>query len=287
MNICILYGGRSGEHEVSLRSAASVIKNLDAAKHRVTAIGIDKAGYWHLQKTIALKSVEAKGDMLSIVPSDNPVFVVPSDGIHTASGRLDIDCVFPVLHGSYGEDGTIQGLLEVADLPYVGAGVLGSATSIDKEVAKRLWRDAGLPIVEFAVVHSTSTAEARRAETRRLGWPLFVKPCSAGSSLGVSRVVDEGGLDVASREALRFDTRALLERLVDCREIECAVIGNSEPHAFAPGEIIPTGGHKFYDYEAKYIDPDGAMLGNGRRPGCTHAGAHHAHCRSGLRIRTL
>ena len=239
MNICILYGGKSGEHEVSLRSAASVIRNLDPGKHRVTAIGIDKAGHWHLQKTIASKSVAAQGDTLSIVPSDNPVFVVPADGIHTASGKLHIDCVFPVLHGSYGEDGTIQGLLEIADLPYVGAGVLGSAASIDKEAAKRLWRDAGLPIVEFAVVHSTSTGEALRAAARSLGWPLFVKPCSAGSSLGVSRVADERELDAALKEALRFDTRVLLERLVDCREIECAVIGNSEPARLRTGRNHP------------------------------------------------
>ena len=260
MNICVLYGGKSGEHEVSLRSAASVVKNLDSAKHRVTAIGIDKAGRWHLQGTIVSKSVAGQGDVLAIIPSDNPVFIVPSDGIHTASGRLDIDCAVPVLHGSYGEDGTIQGLMEVADLPYVGAGMLGSAASIDKEVAKRLWRDARLPIVDFAVVHRTSTAEERRVAAARVGWPLFVKPCSAGSSLGVSRVIDEQGLDTALEEALQFDTRALLERLVECREIECAVLGNSSPRAFPPGEIIPSGGHKFYDYEAKYIDPDGAIL---------------------------
>jgi len=259
-NICILYGGRSGEHEVSLRSAASVVKNLDPAKYRITAIGIDKAGRWHLQKTIVLRQVAGQGDLLGIVPSDHPVFVIPSDGIHVPSGKLDIDCAFPVLHGSYGEDGTIQGLMELAGLPYVGAGVLGSAASIDKEVAKRLWRDAGLPIVDFAVVHKASAPEERRVAAARLGWPLFVKPCSAGSSLGASRVLHERDLDAALDDALQFDTRALLERLVDCREIECAVVGNSSPRAFVPGEIIPSGGHEFYDYDAKYIDPDGAIL---------------------------
>ena len=161
MNVCILYGGRSGEHEVSLRSAASVVKSLDPASHRVTAIGIDETGRWHLQKSIVSKPVAGQGEVMSIVPSDESVFIVPADGIHTAAGKLKIDCVFPILHGSYGEDGTVQGLLEVAGLPYAGAGVLGSAACIDKETAKRLWRDAGLPIVDFAVVQRSSTTADR------------------------------------------------------------------------------------------------------------------------------
>ncbi len=260
MNICILYGGRSGEQEVSLRSAASVVNNLDPAKYRVKAIGIDKAGRWHLQEPILSTSIPGQGDMLSIAPSLIPVSIVPSDGIHVAPRKLEIGCVFPVLHGSFGEDGTIQGLLEIAGLPYVGAGVLGSAASMDKETAKRLWRDAGLPIVDFSVVHRASTAEECRSAAARVGWPLFVKPCSAGSSLGASCVMDERELDAALAAALSFDTRALIERCVEGREIECAVIGNSEPRAFIPGEIIPRGGHTFYDYEAKYTDPDGAAL---------------------------
>ena len=259
MNVCIVFGGRSGEHEVSLRSAASVVENLDASKYSVTAIGIDKSGRWHLQEKIVSASA-ADGGRLSIEPSRRPISIVPSAGIHAGSERLNIDCVFPVLHGSFGEDGTIQGLLEMADLPYVGAGVLGSAASMDKETAKRLWRDAGLPIVEFAVVHRSSTPEQVRTAAARLGWPLFVKPCAAGSSLGASRVTEERQLDAALADALRFDTRALLERYVGAREIECAVIGNSAPQAFVPGEIVPVGGHTFYDYDAKYTDPDGAEL---------------------------
>lgn len=260
MNICILYGGKSGEHEVSLKSAASVVKNLDPSKYRVTGIGIDKAGRWHLQETVVSTLVPGQGDALSIVPSCHPVSVVPSDGIHEGSGRLDVDCVFPVLHGNFGEDGTIQGLLELAGLPYVGAGVLGSAASMDKETAKRLWRDAGLPIIDFEVIHRANTTEDRKAAGTRLGWPIFVKPCSAGSSLGASRVNDERGLDAALAHALQFDTRALLERYVDAREIECAVIGNAKPRAYVPGEIIPGKSHGFYDYDAKYTDPDGAKL---------------------------
>ena len=260
MNICILYGGRSGEHEVSLRSAASVIRYLDPAKYSIVAIGIDKDGRWHLQDGIRSTPLPGQGEILSIAPSSVHVCVVPADGIHADGKKLDIDCVFPVMHGAHAEDGTLQGLLEIADLPYVGAGVLGSAASMDKETAKRLWRDAGLPIVDFAVVDRKSTADDRLAAARKIRFPLFVKPCAAGSSLGASRVLDAHGLDDALADALRYDTRALLESYVDAREIECAVIGNETPRAFAPGEIAPTGGHAFYDYDAKYTDPDGARL---------------------------
>jgi D-alanine-D-alanine ligase len=260
MDICILYGGRSGEHEVSLRSAASVANNLDRSRYSVKAIGIDKEGRWHLQERLECMSIPGQGDKLCIEPSLVPISIVPSKGIHAGSDRLDIDCVFPVLHGSFGEDGTVQGLLEIADVPYIGAGVLGSAASMDKETAKRIWRDSGLPIVDFSVVHRTSTAAERRAAADCVGWPIFVKPCSAGSSLGTSRAGNEGELDAALKDALQFDTRVLLERFVDAREIECSVIGNGAPRAFMPGEIVPTGGHAYYDYDAKYTDPAGAEL---------------------------
>ncbi len=260
MNICILYGGRSGEHEVSLRSAASVVSNLDPSRYAVTAIGIDKAGRWHLQEKIDFQEVPGQGARLSIMHSSTPVSIRPSDGIHTLSGKLAIDCVFPVLHGSFGEDGTMQGLLEIAGLPYVGAGVPGSAISMDKETAKRLWRDAGLPIVSFQAVDRSSSVQSVREAAARIGWPVFVKPCAAGSSLGTSRADDEHALEAAVAQALRYDTRALLERCIDTREIECAVIGNSSPRAFPPGEIVPSSTHGFYDYDAKYTDKDGALL---------------------------
>ena len=265
MNICILYGGRSGEHEISLRSAASVMKNLDPARYAVTSIGIDKSGRWHVQEKVRLREMPGQGSLLSIVPGSPPAFIVPSDGIHTPSGRLDIDCVFPVLHGSFGEDGTVQGLLEIASLPYVGAGVLGSAVSMDKETSKRLWRDAGLPIVDFTVITRASSARDAQEAARGIGWPAFVKPCSAGSSLGAARVSNGGELDAAIAHALRYDTRALLERCVDAREIECAVIGNAGPQAFPPGEIIPSDTHAFYDYDAKYTDAHGAALESSAR----------------------
>jgi D-alanine-D-alanine ligase len=260
MDICVLYGGRSGEHEVSLRSAASVVSNLDTTKYRITAIGIDKGGRWHLQERIAYLSSQDQGDSLVIEPSTQRAAIVPFDGIHVDGRRLDIDCVFPVLHGSFGEDGTIQGALELADLPFVGAGVLGSAVSMDKETAKRLWRDAGLPIVDFRSVDRTLSSTECETIASELGFPLFVKPCASGSSLGTSRVTSKRTLGAAIAEALRFDTRALLERYIEAREIECAVIGNRVPHAFTPGEIVPVGDHAYYDYDAKYIDPVGAEL---------------------------
>lgn len=260
MNICVIYGGKSGEHEVSLKSAASVVKNFDTSKYQIIAIGIDKLGRWHLQERILSTMVPGQGDALTIVPSPHQVALIPEDGIHGPSGRLNIDCVFPVLHGNFGEDGTVQGLLEMAGLPYVGAGVLGSAAAMDKETSKRLWRDSGLPIVDFEVISSTCTREERLAIGQRLGWPLFVKPVSAGSSLGASMAHDEQTLEAAIANALQYDARALIERYVESREIECAVIGNETPVAYVPGEIIPGKNHGFYDYEAKYTDPEGADL---------------------------
>ena len=231
MNVCILYGGRSGEHEVSLRSAASVAANLDTDRHRLTAIGIGRDGSWHLQERVVRRAVPGQGEALEIRPSVSTVSVVPAGGIHADGVWIEIDCVFPVLHGTYGEDGTVQGLLDIAGLPYVGAGVLGSSVSLDKERSKRLWRDAGIPVVEFAVVPRGADASAAAA----VGFPACVKPVSAGSSLGVHRVDSRGGLADALADALRYDTRALVERFVDAREIECSVVGNDTPRAFPPG----------------------------------------------------
>jgi D-alanine-D-alanine ligase len=261
MNVCILYGGRSGEHEVSLRSAASVAANLDAARHRLTAIGIGRDGKWHLQERIVRREVPGQGETLEILPGARAIGVVPGGGIHAGGARLAIDCVFPVLHGTYGEDGTVQGLLDIAGLPYVGAGVLGSSVSLDKERSKRLWRDAGIPVVEFVVVPRGADGPAAAASiAKAVGFPACVKPVCAGSSLGVHRVDEAQTLAGALADALRYDTRALVERFVDAREIECSVVGNDAPRAFPPGEVVTAGGHVFYDYDAKYTDPDGARL---------------------------
>ncbi|MBN2551422.1 MAG: D-alanine--D-alanine ligase, partial [Spirochaetales bacterium] len=170
---------------------------------------------------------------------------------------IDADVVFPVLHGTFGEDGTVQGLLETADLAYVGAGVLASSVAMDKEKTKELWRQSGLPVVDFVVVRD-DCARSVAAVLERLSPPLFVKPVTAGSSVGVSKVHDRDELQPAIAEALRYDLKAMAEPAIKGREIECAVLGNESPLAFTPGEILPA--HEFYSYEAKYVDPDGAEL---------------------------
>ena len=254
--ICILYGGRSGEHEVSCRSAASVSRNLDPEKYGQVLIGIDKSGRWHLQQKPRFLSADY-GERLEVVTAAEPLSVVPGQGFSTSSGAVEVDVVFPVLHGTFGEDGTVQGLMEMADLPYVGAGVLGSSLAMDKEKTKEVWRQSGLSVVDFVVVRDDS-AGSTAAVLDRLPFPLFVKPVTAGSSVGVSKVHSREELKAAISEALRYDAKVMVEPAVQGREIECAVLGNESPQAFEPGEILPT--HEFYSYEAKYIDPEGAQL---------------------------
>lgn len=274
--IAILYGGKSGEHEVSLISAASIVRQLDAAKYRLLLIGITKKGTWLLQPEAVLDEIKSddagkRPGMLGLpaIGSGQKVFVAPGAGLamEKSGGKteaLDCDIVFPVLHGTFGEDGTIQGLLECAGIPYVGAGVLGSAIGMDKQVAKELWLREGLPVVDSIPVRGSDRTDrqfmaslARKVEAR-FGWPCFVKPSSCGSSVGASKVGDFPALEVALDVALRYDEKVLIEQFIAAREIECAVLGNDSPLAFPPGEIVPT--HEFYDYDAKYKDPDGAKL---------------------------
>jgi D-alanine-D-alanine ligase len=254
--VCILFGGRSGEHEVSCRSAASVSRNLDPKKYGQVLIGIDKTGRWHLQREPRFKRADY-GERLEVVSRTEAVSVIPGRGLSTPSGSIDADVVFPVLHGTFGEDGTVQGLLETADLPYVGAGVLGSSLAMDKQKTKEIWKQTGLPVVEFVVVRDDSP-ESAAAVLRRFEPPVFVKPVTAGSSVGVSKVRSRDQLQAAIAEALRYAAKVMVEPAVEGREIECAVLGNERAEAFAPGEILPA--HEFYSYEAKYIDPEGADL---------------------------
>jgi D-alanine-D-alanine ligase len=268
--IAVIYGGRSGEHEVSLISAASVVRNLDQEKYKVLLIGIDKQGVWYLQNEAELRRCLDGAAALEIqVDETRRISAVCGGGTKEtfstpATGPVAVDVVFPVLHGTFGEDGTIQGLFEMVNVPYVGAGVLGSAIGMDKEIAKILWLHAGLPIVPFISVRKLDWASAdkrkqiiERAE-RDFMYPLFVKPSCAGSSVGASKAPDRPGLEQAVAEALLWDDKVLIEPFVPAREVECSVTGNERPEAYTPGEIIPT--HEFYDYEAKYIDPDGAAL---------------------------
>ncbi|MDR2588921.1 MAG: D-alanine--D-alanine ligase [Spirochaetales bacterium] len=258
--VLILYGGRSGEHEVSLQSAASVVYNL-SAQWKILLAGIDKEGVWYLQPQSAVEAARASAQKpLAITQDENAALsIVPGRGAALAGRLLPIDVVFPVLHGSFGEDGLVQGLLENARLAYVGAGVLGSALSMDKDTAKRVWRDAGIPVTPFFTLRTEEPREqAGKTAEAQFGYPFFVKPSAAGSSVGISKVHAREEFFPAIDEAFRYDSKVLVEKALSAREIECSVLGNLEPRAFTPGEIIPS--HEFYDYNAKYIDSDGARL---------------------------
>ncbi len=268
IKVGLLYGGRSGEHEVSLCSAASVFSSLDRGRYEVLAIGIDKDGRWYVQNPPEIVNDKDFGKILTIKKTGSWLLNHFEDGntlclVDMDSGeRAVVDVVFPVLHGTYGEDGTLQGLLELAMVPYVGADVLGSAVGMDKEFAKRLLKEAGIPVVPWITVRNADWSANKNAITQQalndIGLPLFVKPVCAGSSVGITKVKDAALLGDAVETALQYDTRALIEKSVDCREIECSVIGNDNPEASVPGEIVPR--HEFYSYEAKYIDPEGAAL---------------------------
>ena len=261
----ILFGGKSVEHEVSLQSARNVYEAVDRAKFDVVLIGIDKAGQWHVCDAArlgaaALPSAElaagTAGEALALVPGETEhVFV----GTGSHRGLPPLDVVFPVLHGTYGEDGTVQGLLKLANVPFVGAGVLGSAVGMDKDVAKRLLRDAGIPVARsVTLTERTAAAATFEGLAAKFGAPFFVKPANSGSSVGVSKVRDAAGWAAARTGALRYDRKLLVEEFIQGREIEVAVLGNDDPQASVPGEIVPQ--HDFYSYEAKYLDENGARL---------------------------
>jgi D-alanine-D-alanine ligase len=279
LRIGVIYGGRSGEHEVSVASAASVFKYLDRDHYEPIPIRIEKDGRWIIadRPPVALAAADVieqarqsashqsrhgrQAHMLAY-PADEPLLTI--DRSRTEDQRenayvqgLGLDVVFPVLHGPYGEDGTVQGLLELANLPYVGAGVLASAVGMDKAVMKLVFAARGLPLVEYRTLlrhewQRDSTALANACSTE-LGLPLFVKPANLGSSVGISKAKNAAGLAEAIELAFQYDRKVVIEKAVPhTREIECAVLGNDEPEASVAGEIIPK--REFYDYEAKYLD---------------------------------
>ena len=276
----VLFGGRSGEHEVSLTSAAAVMKALDPEKYELVPVGITPEGRWRVgskalgllagaagdnpaPRTAPLQSVLEEGR--AVTPSVDPTgpkLLPIAKSSAAVNSRPEVDVIFPVLHGTFGEDGTIQGLLELADVPYVGAGVLASAAGMDKDVMKRLFRDAGLPVVPWEMVlrreWEDDPAGVRRKIKKRLRFPLFVKPANLGSSVGITKVHSpeefQAGMDLAAQ----YDRKILVEKAVDAREIECAVLGNDQPEASLPGEIVPV--NEFYDYEAKYIKEGSKLL---------------------------
>ena len=264
LRVALLFGGKSAEHEISLISARNIFAAMDKKRYRVTAIGIDGQGRWfvdeqaRLLRSRAPSKAEFGGDknVAAVLPGDGKTPVVrPAAGGSVGA----VDVVFPVLHGPLGEDGTVQGLLKLANVPFVGAGVLGSAVGMDKDVMKRLLRDAAIPIGKFLVFQRAERGALSYAKVKRqLGAPLFVKPANLGSSVGISKVTKKSEFSGAVDKAFRYDEKIIIEEFIAGREIECSVLGNDKPIASLPGEIIV--GHEFYSYDAKYVDDKGARL---------------------------
>lgn len=258
IRVGVVFGGRSGEHEVSLRSAESILKALDKKKYDVVPIGITKQGNWlkagDAQKLLPGQVVKDGAVALRMVGDPTRAPLLKSENGAGSLGEENIDVFFPVLHGTYGEDGTIQGLFEMADVPYVGCGVLASAAGMDKVIMKHLFRDAGLPMTDF-IWFTRRQWEADRkkviaAVAREIGFPAFVKPANLGSSVGISKVKSRADIEPAIELAARFDRKIIIEKGVNAREIEVSVLGNDEPTASLPGEIVA--GAEFYDYADKY-----------------------------------
>jgi D-alanine-D-alanine ligase len=282
LRVGIIYGGRSGEHEVSIASAAAVVQNLDKQRYDAIPIRIEKDGRWIIADRLPASSSAAevieqsrantahrlgrggREAHLLAHPGDEQIMTIER-GSHPSVTGLALDVVFPVLHGPYGEDGTVQGLLELANVPYVGAGVLSSAVGMDKAVAKLVFAARGLPQAEYRVVlrneWKTDPAAVTRQVTSTLGYPVFVKPANLGSSVGISKVKREADLAAAIDVAAEFDRKVVIEAAVpNAREIEIAVLGNDDPEVSVPGEVIPSRGREFYDYDAKYLDAESRTI---------------------------
>jgi D-alanine-D-alanine ligase len=265
LRVGLLFGGRSVEHEVSVTSATCILKALDPNRYEVSLVAIDHDGRWHLGSPALPPEAAARGAEVTLpaVPGGHALVSMPIGGSKGARTPQPLDVIFPIVHGQGGEDGSLQGLLELARVPYVGAGVLGSALQMDKEVSKRLLSAAGLPVVPWVLVRREELEAGAEAAADRvlaaLVLPLFVKPANLGSSVGISKVKTLDQLVPALAEAARYDRKILVEKAVDAREIEVAVLGNDDPVASVPGEIVPEG-HAFYDYDAKYLDEHGATL---------------------------
>src|SRR3954470_15578574 len=292
LRVGILFGGRSGEHEISLLSAASVLDAIDKEKYEVVPIGITKEGRWvtssHAENLLRGKKVDdkhlragdpaatsaaavlASGDAMIVPPVPAADSLVPFQSDHspaTTQNSINVDVIFPVLHGTFGEDGTIQGLLELADIAYVGAGVLGSSAGMDKDIMKSLFKAAGLPIVKHVTVLRSAwkdkPKQLEKLVEKSLRYPVFVKPANLGSSVGISKAHDRKELGPAIEEAAKFDRKIVIEEGVGgkknkAREIEVSVLGNDKPQASVPGEIVPC--KEFYDYNAKYLDEGSELV---------------------------
>ncbi|KQC12797.1 MAG: hypothetical protein APR63_10120 [Desulfuromonas sp. SDB] len=261
-NIALLFGGVSAEHEVSIASTRNVYLSLDKNKFNPFLIGIDFNGYWYIQsESQFMKAVQNK----KIQDRSNRIVLIPTAkgcGLFSITRRdfMDyINCVFPVLHGPYGEDGSMQGYLKILNIPFVGAGVLASAMAMDKEVTKRLFQQEGIPQADYLCFTDKKKCMDQFDLVRnKLGLPIFVKPCNLGSSVAVNKVEHKEQYKNAVEEAFSYDRKIILEKYIQGREIECSVLGNADPLTSVPGEVIPQ--HKFYSYQAKYIDEKGAKF---------------------------
>ncbi|PJE75610.1 D-alanine--D-alanine ligase [Candidatus Uhrbacteria bacterium CG10_big_fil_rev_8_21_14_0_10_48_11] len=260
INLALIYGGKSTEHEVSLRSARSIYEKLDKDKYNVVLLGVSQSGRWLLADEAAnllTETTVSESNSRQVVPTGKGAMSLVA--AESGNELEAIDVVFPIIHGAGGEDGSLQGMLELLDVPYVGCGVLGSAVGMDKDVTKRLLRDAGVEVAPYATLRSTDSWQAELdAIVATLHYPLFVKPANLGSSVGITKVKIREALEVAVADAFTFDQKVLIEKAIEGREIEVAVLGNEKPEASVPGEILPH--HEFYSYEAKYVDEHGASL---------------------------
>ncbi|CAA9586021.1 MAG: D-alanine--D-alanine ligase [uncultured Thermomicrobiales bacterium] len=268
VRVAVLFGGQSAEHDVSLRSAQTVMGALDPDRYEVVPIGVTRDGRW-LTGGDPHRQLAAASPLFALGAGEHPAGDVPPDAaVATDSGALaagldgEVDVVFPVLHGPMGEDGTIQGMLELARLPYVGSGVLGSAVAMDKAMAKTVLAQAGLPQAPWRLVARKDWERDPNLVTEWIGglfgFPCFVKPANMGSSVGVVKVHNAGELPAAMATAVAFDRRVIVEQAVDARELEVAVLGNDEPVASVAGEVVPVG--EFYSYEAKYVDEGSRLI---------------------------
>lgn len=267
IQVGVIFGGKSAEHQISLLSAKSVIEAMNKDKYEVVLLSINKTGEWCIENTLdECLSHAHSAEHIELTSSRNLAALTPRENAsalvnlrNTSSLKRPIDVIFPVLHGPYGEDGTIQGLLKLSNVPFVGAGVLGSAVAMDKDVMKRLLRDAGIPIAKFLVFQASDRNDISfEALTQKLGCPFFVKPANLGSSIGVSKVSNRLEFDSKIDFAFQFDRKIIIEEAILGRELECSVLGNEAPIASIVGELIPQ--HEFYSYEAKYLDQAGALF---------------------------
>jgi len=259
INLALIFGGKSAEHEVSIMSAQNIVKAVDQKKYDLTYIGISQNGQWFSfskQEMLSLKNISKSKNTTgkkTVIPfTKNNLFYLKIE-----KADKIIDAVFTILHGPFGEDGTIQGLLKLYNVPFVGSSVLGSAIGMDKDVSKRLLKEAGLPVVKYLIYKADQKKEIRFEKIKKnLGVPFFIKPANLGSSVGISKVKNQKEFALAIDNAFAFDNKIIIEEFIKGKEIECSVLGNEKPIASIPGEIIPT--HDFYSYEAKYLDENGA-----------------------------